>query len=112
MVRSGVKYARSLDAQPAGALVQTGVSNLQQITMSNVAGSARFLKLYDKATTPASTDTPIWTIAIPAGRLEHINFSPPLHFALGLGWRVSTLLADSDATAPTAGDVVLNFGYA
>ena len=112
MARTTVKYARVLDAQVAGGVIQVGVSTVNTLIVGNVAAAARYLKLYDKATAATVADTPILTLMIPAGAAFIVNPVPALHFALGLTYRCTTLPADADATAPTAGDVVLNVGFA
>jgi len=86
--------------------------DLHQIIGYNASASARYLKLYDKATAPASTDTPKITIYLPASLPFNIPF-PPLGFVNGFGYRLVTGSADNDGTAVTAADILaLNFMFA
>jgi hypothetical protein len=88
-------------------LVLTGTSGLQAFHAFNNGASVAYVKLYNKATAPASTDVPAMVIPIPAG-----GVSPPLtpgfsgfRFALGLGLRITTGVADNDTGAVAAGQV-------
>jgi hypothetical protein len=80
------------------------------VVVSNTHASVRFLKLYNKATNPAATDTPAMTILIPgSGSPQPVPVTfPPTRFSLGLGMRLVTLIADNDATAPGANEVIVH----
>lgn len=65
-----------------------------------------FLKLYDKAAGPTvGTDTPVWTIPVPAGGGFSEEFSPPLSFASGIAYAITGGISDSDTTAIEAEQV-------
>lgn len=88
-------------------LVLTGSSGLQSFHAFNNGAAIAYVKLYNKATAPVSTDIPAMVIPIPAG-----GVSPPLtpgfsgfRFALGLGLRITTGVADADTGAVAAGQV-------
>ena len=77
----------------------------------NAAASARYLKLYDKATAPASTDTPIFTFYLPASTA--FAFDLDHETTVGFGYRIVTDNADNGATSVTAADILgLNIAYA
>jgi hypothetical protein len=100
---------RKLDLGVTGQVVRATPCILDNYFISNVAATARFVKIYDKATAAAETDTPVKTICIPATASANVA---------GLGWkfmngcsvRCTNLVADNDTTAPTANDVVVNLG--
>jgi hypothetical protein len=76
----------------------------------NASAAARYLKIYDKATAPASTDTPVLTFYLPA--LTAFAFDLNHETALGLGYRLVTGSADNDANAVTAADILgMNIAY-
>lgn len=81
------------------------------VTIHNVAAAVRYVKLYDTiaGSTPASTDVPVIRYEIPAGS----TFVDPTPTAFGsqISFRMTVNQADSDATAVTAGDIVLNVKY-
>lgn len=83
----------------------------------NLNAAARYLKLYDKATTPAQTDTPVKRLLIPGGGTTvGAGFVYPavygLEFLLGIGYRLTTGIADSDTGAVAASEILVNMDYA
>lgn len=92
-------------------LVQAGVTKLHGINLINGA-AVTYLKLYDKATAPAETDTPRRTIQIPANANFDWTPASPLAFQLGLGYRLTAAAADNDTTAVAAAAVTcLNIDF-
>ena len=105
---------RNLDSGITGVLIKTGQTSLRGYYLANNAATARFVKLYNKATAPASTDTPLVTMILPATSAANIVFGSEAGvdaFTLGLGIRSTTGIADADVGAPTANDVVVNIYY-
>lgn len=93
------------------ALIQAGPTSLVAITCVNAA-AITYLKLYNKATAPASTDTPRYTIQIPASTTLILPINLGAMFGLGLGIRLTAAAADNDATAVAAGAITcLNIDY-
>ena len=104
---------RNIDGQPAGVLVAAGQSFLTGWALTNLGVAARHVKLYDTATAPDITMTPVATISLPANGHSTANGNDGpqtggITFQRGIGIRVTTGIADNDATAPTANDVVVN----
>jgi hypothetical protein len=91
--------------------IKAGNTRLRGVTIHNASAAVRYVKFYDKATAPASTDTPVLRFYIPAGGTLARHFAGGFPFAAGLGFRTVNLQADNDATAVTAGDLVLNIEY-
>ena len=80
------------------ALISAGAGNLLALILT-VGATARYYKVYDKATAPSSTSTPIMTIYVPAGGTVVVNLAEVgLPFSLGLGIRASALGPDADTT--------------
>lgn len=72
----------------------------------NAAASARYLKVYDKATAPTvGTDTPKLTITLPATTAFSIDWQMPIEFRAGISYALTTGVADNDTGALTAGDI-------
>ncbi len=97
-------------------VVKNTPGTLYGFEVFNYNGNVRYLKFYDKATTPSSSDTPVKVIPIPAtsgGVTGGVVRSYPLGlaFAAGIGYRIVTGLADSDNTSVTLNDVTLNGEY-
>jgi hypothetical protein len=93
------------------ALILTGTSGLQAFYATNTGATPAFVKLYNKATAPISTDVPAMILPVPAAvsgvpgvATLPIGFSG-FRFALGLGIRITGAVADNDTTAVAAGQV-------
>lgn len=93
------------------ALIVTGTSGLQSFYATNTGAGAAYVKLYNKATAPVSTDIPAMLLVVPAavsgvpGVCVLPNGFSGQRFALGLGIRVTGGAADNDTTAVAAGQV-------
>lgn len=98
---------RILSAATTNAtLVAAGNQRLDRVALTNVALTARFLKVYDKATPPTvGTDVPVATWAIPAGGSLNLS-NLQMYFSLGLGFALTGLVPDADVTALALNDVV------
>lgn len=94
--------------------VKATAGNVPYLLISNDGIAKAFMKLYDKATAPSNADTPVSTILLPLGALQvPINDGALRHpFALGIGYRLTGLLADADNTAVVAGAIAVNMLYA
>lgn len=78
----------------------------------NNGAAGRYLKLYDKATTPAvGTDTPKQVYFLPAGGGGSIPLGKGLNFAAGIAFGITVGIADSDTAAINAQEVAISFGY-
>jgi hypothetical protein len=83
---------------------------LRQVVGYNARTSAVYLKVYDKNGVPASTDTPIITLYLPASSAFEITFHDGVRFSAGMGYRLTTGGADNDTSAIAANDILaLNF---
>lgn len=92
-------------------LILTGTSGLHAFYATNTGATVAFVKLYNKATAPISTDVPAMVIPVPAAvsgvpgvATLPIGFAG-FRFALGLGIRITGAVADNDTTAVTSGQV-------
>jgi hypothetical protein len=98
----------------AGANVKGSSCNLYAFQATNLAASARFVKLYNKGSAPTvGTDTPLLTVAIPAGQSVSLSSADlGATFTLGLGIAATQAIADADTTLAAANEVVTNIFYA
>lgn len=78
----------------------------------NAAAAARFVKLYNKASSPTvGTDTPLLTIGLSAGAAANIISEAGVEFDTGIAVAMTAGIADSDATAVALNDIALNVLY-
>ena len=81
-------------------------------TVENNAAASRAVKFYDKASSPTvGTDIPKRTVIVPAGQTFVAEFRRGKTFQSGLWVSVTVNAADADATAPTAGDIILTVDF-
>jgi hypothetical protein len=93
-----------------GSLVSGVHSTLQSLTLSNVLGSVfSYVKVYNKATAPSSTDTPVMTIPLNHDTVQQVECHS-LDFPLGIGLR-ATLLFDPTNTTSVSGSVYATAFY-
>jgi len=102
---------RNLDVQITGSIVKANAGGIFDLTMSNAAASIRYVKLYDKATVPTASDTPIRTYLLPPTSTVVVPVTDGINFSSGISIRATTGVADNDNTAPSANDVIVNIGY-
>lgn len=77
----------------------------------NLNAAVRYLKLYNKATSPTvGTDTPVATLPIPAsatGAGFVLPIGPGADFSTGIAYATTTGIADSDTGAVAANEIIL-----
>lgn len=106
---------RSIDLQPTHTtalptLVAAYPTRLAYYSITNRSTSERFVKFYDQSGVLATSAVPVFTVPVAGLGKEWYSFpvgSRPT-FSRGLRLRGCTLIADTDATAPTANDIVVN----
>jgi hypothetical protein len=109
----------SAAASTNATVVKATPGSLFTIVGVNANVAARYLKIYNKATSPTvGTDTPVATLYLPPSSVNGGQFvfnftSQPLNLTAGIGYALTTAAADADTGALTAGDVIaLNITYA
>jgi hypothetical protein len=107
----GLSTYRNLSLSTTGQVVKSSPAQLYGYYFYNNAAATRYVKLYDKATAPTNADTPILTIALPAGAAANVFSDVGLTFHAGLSARACQGVLDNDNTAPSANDVVINLFY-
>lgn len=78
----------------------------------NNTASAKFVKIYNKATAPiVGTDTPF--LRIPVGANGHSEYFAErgIEFSLGIGIGITGAIGDADVTAVAINDVTVNLFY-
>jgi hypothetical protein len=106
-------HALSL-ASTNNTVVKATPSSVGLITVHHVGNgnTNRFCKIYNKATTPSASDTPILTLVVHPGATVVIVPAIPLFLDKGLSYRMTANYADSDNTAISAGELAINIAHA
>lgn len=103
-----VKAAATINA----TVVKASQANLLGLHLYNNTASAKFLKLYNKATAPAvASDTPVMTIPIPPNNFVSLTHDIGINFAAGLAYVITGAIGDTDATATAVDDVTGGIFY-
>lgn len=87
---------------------------LYNVDVGNINAAYCVLKLYNRATNPSSSDTPVQRYIIPgntAGAGRTLNFPNGLNFSTGIALRITTGIADNNTTGVAASEVTVNLGY-
>lgn len=97
-------------------VVKASAGQVYSVCGFTVRTTPLYLKLYDKATGPTSSDTPVHVFQLPSqGTANGAGFTMALPagltFANGISFRITTGIAVSDSNAATAADCVINLGY-
>lgn len=109
---------RNIDADETGVVVKASAGQIYWMVVMNLHTAPLYLRLYNKATAPLSTDTSLilHTFPIPSqGTANGAGFMLPIPiipFAAGISYRVTTGVADNDASAPGTNVCIINGGYA
>jgi len=111
----GASVARVVSGASNNAtVVKASAGRVLAISVNNTNAAARYLKLYDKATTPApATDNALLKLVIPlaATSAVHLPFPGGIKFASGIGFALVTGISDTDNTSVSANEHVVNIAY-
>lgn len=108
----GLSAYRNISILATGVSIKGSAGQIYGYYLYNNSAATRFVKFYNKATAPTiGTDTPVLTIPLPAGGGANLSFPIGVAFALGIGIGATQLVADSDTTAPSANDVIVDVYY-
>ena len=112
----GASMHKTVSAASTNAtVVKNGAGQIYGIQVTSVNAAARYLKLYDKATTPTvGSDTPVKTLVIPgntAGAGFVIAWPAGLVFSSGISFALTTEAADNGTTGVSASEHVVNIDY-
>ncbi len=109
----GLTIYRNLDMGITGVEIKSSAGQIYGYYIANNASSVRYVKLYNaySGSVPASTDSPVITLPIPANAAANVSHPNGVAFGTKIGIRASTGVGDSDNTAPTANDVIVNIFY-
>ncbi len=103
-----IKRLVSAAATTNPTLVKASGGRVFKIIGQNADTTAKYIKLYNKATAPTvGTDTPVMTIPVAGSAMFDIDFGEiGLYFSTGIGFGITDANADADTTALTAGDIL------
>ena len=96
-------------------VVKASAGTLKGVQVFNLNAAARYLKLYNLATTPDESSTVVKQILIPgntAGTGAVINLPPEgVAFGTGIAFRTTTGIAANDTGAVAANEILIELDY-
>ena len=112
----GASISRVISAASTNATTIKGsAGQVYGVLCFNTNAAARYLKLYNKATSPTvGTDTPVITITIPGGTTGGgVSFELPqgIAFATGIASAITTGAADADTGAVASAEIIAHVFY-
>ena len=110
-------YIAAASAACDAQVIKASAGQIFFITGFCLVAAPRFLKVYTTiaGAAPASTDTPVLTLPIPANGTNVAGFvfcpAMPVLMTGKIAFRLTTGVADNDTGACSAGDCVVDFGW-
>jgi len=81
--------------------------------LTNTTAAAKYVRLYNLATAPTvGTSTPVYNIVLPANATVNATFPMGIGHSTGIAYAITNAIADLDATAVAANDVLGAIYYA
>lgn len=110
----GLSIFRSIDLDESEEEVKASAGMVYSIHCTNSNASDRYLKFYNAtaASVTVGTTTPVMTFLVPGGSAGFVwNIDKGLAFGTAITVAATTGVADSDAGAPGANEILVNIGY-
>jgi hypothetical protein len=106
----------NINVGTTGQVIKNSAALLTSITASNLSGSMRYLRIYNKATAPTDSDDAsgsvfLYIIPLQANSTMTISYPSPVSFGSGLAIRATVGVASGDTNAPGSNEVVVNVAY-
>ena len=100
------------DGSAKAGVIKASPGQLYGASFDNTNASPAYCRLYNQTTSPATSDTPVYRFKIPGsttvGGREKV-WPKGLEFSIGIAYRITTGIADSDDTAAASNEVFANF---
>jgi hypothetical protein len=110
-----IPYSAIVPNNTTGVVVKATAGMLFAVKAFNNGTAIAYIRFYNQTTAPATTDTPVLRMMIPGPASGGGGFIAEMPtgraFSVGIAYRVTTGIADNDATAPAASTYLLNIGY-
>lgn len=92
--------------------VKASAGMLYCVMAQNTSASIRYVRFFNKASAPTvGTDVPVFVLVVPAGASKEVWFPMGIKFSTGIALAETGAAPSNDATAVSAGDIVLFFNW-
>ncbi len=106
-----VLFYRNINLLNIGSVIKNSSGKLVAVDLRTTAASEKYVKFYDKATTPTSGDIVKITFTINSSSPATFIFPADMPFLSGIGIRATNNVADNDNAAPAANSIFVNVWY-
>lgn len=102
-------------ASTNATVIKASAGTLYSLVVTNINAAVRYIKFYNKATTPDENDTPVQVVAVP-GATTGGGFTVPIPacgiaFGTGIAFRLVTGVANNDTGAVSANEHTVSYSY-
>lgn len=108
-------YKLNSAASTNATSLKASAGQIYSVQVFNTNASARYLKFYNKASSPTvGTDTPVKVLTIPGnanGAGLVLSWPQGIAFGTGIAFAATTGAADSDTGAVAANEIIINIDY-
>lgn len=109
----GLDFVRDIDLDETETAIKATAGKLYGWYLYNDGAAEVYVKVYNAttATVVVGTTVPDLTIPVPAGSAANVEYTNGIAFSTAITAAATTLVADNDATAPAANQVIANFFF-
>lgn len=91
--------------------VKASAGQVYAVSIYNNAATPRYVKFHNTAGTPTAGASIVWTIGVQAGLSRDVSVPAGVPFGTGIAFTTVTGIADANADAVTASDLVIDVFY-
>ncbi len=102
---------RNMNLINVGSVIKNSSGKLVAVDLRTTAAAERYVRFYDKSTTPTVADIVKITFVINNASPATFIFPADMSFVSGIGIRASTNSTDTDNGSPAANSVFANVWY-
>lgn len=102
---------RNINLLNIGSVIKNSAGKLVAFDLRTTVAADRFIKFYDKATTPTNADPVKMTVMISNASPAMFILPADMPFTAGISIRATTGVADNDNGAPAANAIFVNIFY-
>lgn len=94
-------------------IVKAGAGRIVGFVLCNTSAAFKFVRIYNKAAAPTvGTDSPAVIIGLPPNSTITRSLEGGVGYSIGIGYAITNLVGDLDATAVAVNDVIGAIYYA
>ena len=108
---TGYSYIAAGSANQDAQAVKASAGTLYGWSVTNTSGTFLYLKLYNLASGATSAGTPLVRLGVRGGETLSVDLALGVTFGTGISHRITSGVADTDASAAVANSMLVNLWY-